>query len=198
MRIDRDTIKQEIKEAFRNKGECPTQIWAYAESYDTVMIGTWDGNDLVFYKDLDEKLLLTLRVFNETRELRFSNTGIRNTDIYKNINSESNSEVPEQYYMYGENAKKGANGYTELWEQRGGTIHFPGDLSFPNGIVALKLGIKNYVRYNPVIVCPKDEEHDYGLNTNGVGAIEVIDYAYTGFYYTNGEAVKYEQSKNQL
>jgi hypothetical protein len=91
--------------------------------------------------------------------------------------------------MYGEHSEHDGE-YTALWEERGGVLYFPAKLVFPDKNVALKLGIKNYVRYNPVPVCPKGEEYDFEMSTSGAGAIEVFDYAYTGFYYVDGKAVE--------
>jgi hypothetical protein len=70
-------------------------------------------------------------------------------------------------------------------------IYFPAKLEFPGGTIGLKLGIRNFVRYNPVPVLPKGESYDAGLGTSGAGALEVVDYAYTGFFYAdeNGKAV---------
>ena len=170
----------------------PFKAWAYAESYDAVKIGKWNGTDFTFYDVINEDFLLTLRVFDSKRELKFSGDKCRDTnDICK-----QSEFIPElaytRYYMYGERYKpvvKDGEDYIEFWEARGGSMYFPGTLDFSTNEFKLKLGIRNFVRYNPVPVCPREEEHDYGLNKSGAGALEVVDYAYTGFYYENGKAV---------
>ena len=161
----------------------PDVAWAYAESYDAVRIGRWDGKKLVFIDTPDEELMLTLRVFTESRELRFSGDRCRDTEVYAGGKFIS-SLADAKYCMYGEQQEP-AGGYTKLWEERGGMIYFPAVLDFPNGNVGLKLGIKNFVRYNPVPVCPQNADFHSGLDKSGAGAIEVIDYAYTGFYYAD-------------
>jgi len=171
----------------------PSKAWAYAESYDAVKIGKWNGTEFMFYDDINEDFLLTLRVFDNKRELKFSGDKCRDT----NDISKQNVFIPElahaQYYMYGEKqfkpVVKNGQGYTEFLEARGGSMFFPGSLDFSTSEFKLKLGIRNFVRYNPVPVCPKDENYAYGLNKSGTGALEVVDYAYTGFYYEDGKAV---------
>ena len=179
MKIDYD----KIREAF------PKKAWVYAESYDAVRIGRWDGNELAFCKGdkLDEQLLLTLRVFDKDKEIKFSGDKHRNTADAKWENLiPSLSET--KYYMYGKRSKI-EGGYTKLWEDRGGEIFFPAVLNFPPERVALKLGIRNFVRFSPVPVCPINEDCGYRLGNSGAGAIEIVDYAYTGFYYEDGKEV---------
>ncbi|GHS92432.1 hypothetical protein AGMMS50276_00300 [Synergistales bacterium] len=173
MRIDREKIKA----AF------PGYAWAYAESLDAVRIGKWNGEKLEFYDQLDESLLQTLRVFSNERELKFSGDKCRDTDIYKGENFIRDLELTDsKYFMYGEQASADRD-YTKLCEDRGGSFYFPARLSFPEDKVGLKLGIRNFVRYNDVPVCPLNKEYDFGLNHSGAGAFEVVDYAYTGFFY---------------
>ncbi|GHU52418.1 hypothetical protein AGMMS49975_08150 [Clostridia bacterium] len=168
---------EKIKAAF------PEKAWAYAESLDHVRIGKWDGETLKFefYYELDADLLLSLRVFTKSREIKISGGKLRDTADYSDADY-----IPELakslYYMYGENAEETGN-YIKLWEERGGEIYFPKKLSFSENKVGLMLGICNFVRYNPVPVCPKGADTDFGLSKSGAGALEVIDYAYTGFYY---------------
>lgn len=165
----------------------PGNAWAYAESLDAVRIGRWHGANLVFYDALDENLLLTLRIFDETRELTFSGDKCRDTDIYPNGEC-IRALADAAYAMRGTRAQI-VGEYTKLWEERGGVLYFPAKLSFPDGETALKLGIKNFVRYHPVPVCPKGKAYEEALDPSGAGALEVVDYAYTGFYYANGKAV---------
>ena len=180
MKIDYDRIQK----AF------PGKAWAYAEQIDSVKIGKWLINGFLFCdpycKPLDEDFLLELRIFDGSHELKFSGGKCRDTADYEgNID-----ELAEAgYFMYGEHAEA-IGEYTRLWEDRGGIIYFPAKLVFP-GITALKLGIRNYVRYNEVPILPQDIEYgyDYGLLKSGAGALDVYDYAYTGFYYTDGKAV---------
>ena len=178
MTIDRE----KIAEAF------PVKAWAYAEQLDSVKIGKWDGKDFRFYEPLNEKYLVELRILDENRELKFTEGKYRDTSSY-----DSAEFIPDladaRYYMYGEHADH-IGEITKLWEDRGGAIYFPAKLKFPNNKIALKLGIKIYVRYNPVAVLPIDVAYDYGLSKSGAGALEVIDYAYTGFFYANDKAVE--------
>jgi CRISPR-associated protein (TIGR03984 family) len=178
VKIDFDKIKS----AF------PGKAWAYAECLDSIRIGKWDGMHLIFRDGLDESLLLMLRVFNEKRELKLNGEKSRDTDIYKNDELIADL-ADERYIMYGEHSEPDGE-YTTLWEERGGVLYFPAKLVFPDKNVSLKLGIKNFVRYNPVPVCPKGEKHDFGMGAGSAGAIEVFDYAYTGFYYSDGKAVE--------
>jgi hypothetical protein len=86
----------------------------------------------------------------------------------------------------------GLDGYTMLSEDRGGTIYFPKKLKF-NQRVEVKLGIKNFYRYNKVPVCPKGEAFDFGmeaLSKYSGGPLEVCDYAYEGFYVRKKPAKK--------
>jgi hypothetical protein len=47
------------------------------------------------------------------------------------------------------------------------------------------------MKYNPVIPLPKDTENaGYSLPPSGAGVLEVVDYAYTGFYYADGTEVE--------
>jgi hypothetical protein len=176
------------------KATFPDKAWAYAESLDAVRIGKWDGEKIVFFDgDLKEELLQVLRLFTEMRELKFTGSKCRDTTDYNT--SDFIPELAEsKYFMYGEQAEVCGN-YTKLSEERGGSYYFPTALDFPKGsdgksIVGLKLGIKNFVKYNPVPVCRKDGPYNSGLGANGAGALEVVDYAYTGFYYEDDAEVK--------
>jgi hypothetical protein len=186
VKIDLD----KIKDAF------PCKAWAYAEGLDSVKIGKWNGNEkkLKFTESLAEEYLVELRIFDGKRELKFTGDKCRDTANY-----DGSDFIPEladvQYFMYGEKAEQ-QKGYTVLREDRGGAIIFPAELDFPSihnfpeGFIGLKLGVKNYVRYNRIPVLPKGEDFDFGLGTSGARAIEVVDYAYTGFFYADGKAVK--------
>jgi hypothetical protein len=196
MKIDCDKIST-IKASF------PGAAWAYAESLDSVRIGKWDGCGFVFYEPLTcemaDKYLLELRVFDERRELKFTGDKCRDTDNY-----EDSAFIGElayaRYYMYGEHCvwRDGSApevGFTPLLEDRGGTVYFPAKITFKkdskgNAQVALKLGIKNFVRHNPVPVLRAGEEYGSGLGTSGAGMLEVVDFAYTGFFYEDGKAVE--------
>jgi len=178
VKIDIDKIKS----AF------PGKAWAYAECLDSIRIGKWDGTQLVFSDNPNESLLLLLRVFDEKREIKISGEKSRDTDMYKNDELIA-ALADERYIMYGEHSEPDGE-YTALWEERGGVLYFPAKLSFPGKNIALKLGIKNFVRYNAVPVCPKNEKYDFKTGTGGAGAIEVFDYAYKGFYYSDGKAVQ--------
>jgi hypothetical protein len=173
---------EKIRNAF------PDRAWAYAESLDSVKIGKWSGQSLEFFDGVKEDLLLLLRVFDGALELKFSGGKCRSTDIYK-----GGKCIPElaesRYFMYGEQTET-CGAYTKIWERRGGILYFPAQLTFPKDNAGLKLGIRNFVRYNPVSVCPKGEAFDFGLAKSGAGALEVMDYAYTGFYYADGKAVE--------
>jgi CRISPR-associated protein (TIGR03984 family) len=176
------------------KAAFPRKAWAYAEGFDSVKIGKWNGAELVFAEPLEEDYLTELRVFDSNRELKF--TGEKTCDTARYSERDFIPELSDtQYFMYGEHAET-LGDYTALSEDRGGAILFPAKLDFPktivlpDGAVGLKLGIKNFVRYNPVPVLPKGKDYDFGLSTSGAGALEVIDYAYTGFFYENGKAVE--------
>jgi CRISPR-associated protein (TIGR03984 family) len=173
----------------------PGAAWAYAEGFDSVKIGRWNGNAFTLAEPLEEDLS-ELRVFDDKRELKFTGGKCRDTADY-----DPDGFIPElagaRYFMYGEQAEERADGFTALSEKRGGALLFPSKLEFPKtdklpkGTVGLKLGIRNYVRYNPVPVLPKGEEaYDFGLGRGDAGAIEAVDYAYTGFFYTDGKAVE--------
>jgi len=176
-----------IRDAFRDRA------WVYAESIDAVRIGRWDGKNkkLAFHDGgLDEDLLQVLRVFDGSRELRFSGGKCRDTEDYCGAGLIGALADVKCYYMYGYGEKDGiADGYTKLGEERGGYIFFPAELNLTRGKVALKLGVRNYVRYNRVPVCPKDECYGFGLGGGAAGALEVIDYAYTGFFYADEKEV---------
>jgi len=186
---------EKIKAAFPNKA------WAYAEGFDSVKIGKWDGSrgnsgEFFFAEPLEAEYLTELRVFDSARELKFTGNECRDTADY-NVKDYIKELADAQYFMYGE--KPEVNGdFTSLSEERGGAILFPAKLTFPNGKVGLKLGIRNYVRYNKVMILPKGEDYDCGLNksgtgaleVSGAGALEVVDYAYAGFFYANGKAVE--------
>jgi CRISPR-associated protein (TIGR03984 family) len=184
MNINYDTIKA----AFPNK------VWVYAEGFGRVQIGKWDGTALLFAEPLEEDYLTELRVFDTRRELKFTGEKFRDTANYN-----ESGFIPEfadaQYYLYGEKGEARSD-YTALSEARGGTILFPARLDFPktsklkDGAIGLKIGIRNFVRYNPVPILPKGKEYDFGLNGGGAGALEVVDYAYTGFFYEDGKAVE--------
>jgi CRISPR-associated protein (TIGR03984 family) len=181
---------EKIKTAFRGAA------WSYAEQYDGVKIGKWTGESFLFYEPLDEEYLLSLRVFDENRELKFSGDKCRDTTDY--APGDYISELADaKYYMYGEHDARKKNeeskeGFTPLWEDRGATLYFPARLEFPSGQVGLKLGVKRFVRYNPIRVLPKGKDCDCDIDASGAGAIEVADYAYTGFYYAydDGKAVE--------
>ena len=167
----------------------PDKAWVYAEQLDSVKIGKWNGKEITFYEPIDENLLLELRVFDNNRELKFTNGKFRDTGDY-----DSSSFVPTlaeaRYYMYGEQWEP-AGDFTILREDRGGTTYFPAVLDF-QGIsrIGLKLGIKNFVRYNEIPVLRKGEGYESNLPQSGAGALEVTDYAYTGFYYSNNKVVE--------
>lgn len=183
MKIDYEKVKKTF----------PEKAWAYAEQYDCVKIGKWEKDKFVFKEELDEDSLILLRVFDGKCELKFSGEKCRNTSIHNGKDFITELE-DARYYMYGEKAET-TGMYTMLWEDRGGKIDFPAALNFPtkdkagNEIVALKLGIKHYVRYNDIPVLKEKQEFDYGLDKNYAGALQVVDYAYTGFFYDNGNEV---------
>jgi hypothetical protein len=145
-------------------------------------------------ESFEEGYLTELRIFDTRRELKFTGERVRDT-ANRNESDFIRELADAQYFMYGEQAELHSD-YTMLREARGGTLLFPVKLDFPktsalpNGAVGLKLGIRNFVRYNPVPVLPKGKEYDFGLNTSGAGALEVVDYAYTGFFYEDGKAVE--------
>jgi CRISPR-associated protein (TIGR03984 family) len=178
---------EKIKAAF------PGKAWVYAEGYDSVKIGKWDGDKFFFAEPLEEEYLAELRVFDSSRELKFTGGKCRDTADY-NTDDYIKELADAQYFMYGEKAEE-VGDFTALSEERGGAILFPAKLDFPktsklpDGAVGLKLGLRNYVRYNPVPVLPKGENYDYGLSASGAGALEVVDYAYAGFFYADGKAV---------
>jgi hypothetical protein len=176
---------EKIKAAFPNKA------WVYAEGLDSVKIGKWNGSDFIFAKPPAREFLLELRVFDDKRELKFTGGQCRDTADY-NETDFIPALADAQYFMYGDRNDPQGD-FTALSETRGGTLLFPAKLDFPklpDGVVGLKLGIRNYVRYNPVSVLPKAETNcDFGLNKSGAGALVAIDYAYTGFFYANGKAV---------
>jgi len=179
---------EKIKAAFPNKA------WAYAEGFDSVKIGKWTDSEFVFAEPLEEEYLTELRVFDSSRELKFTGDKCRDTADY-NADDYIKELADAQYFMYGEKVEE-IGGFTSLSEERGGAILFPTKLDFPktsklpNGAIGLKLGIRNYVRYNAVPVLPKGEDHDFGLSASGAGALEVVEYAYTGFFYADGKAVE--------
>ena len=189
MTMDLEKNMEKIKEAFSGKS-----AWAYAEQHDSVKIGKWDGTGLVFYEPIKQEYLLLLRVFDKERELKFTGDKFRDTEIYKN--EDFIQELADaKYYMYGEQEKV-CGDYTMLSESRGGMLYFPALLNFPEEHPkGLMLGIRRYVRYNPIPVLPisKGNENLYELNKlknpSGAGALEVVDYAFTGFYYTDGNEV---------
>jgi hypothetical protein len=179
----------------------PGKAWAYAELYNSVRIGRWDGNALMFYQPItpsEEEFLLELRIFNTWHELKFTGVKCRDTGDYDAGNFVTEL-ADHQYYMYGErntwrNREQGIDGYTPLWEDRGGTVYFPAVLNFPkdaagHDMVSLKLGVKNFVRYHTIPVLPGDAPYNQGLSMSGVSGLEVIDYAYTGFAYADGKEV---------
>lgn len=175
----------------------PDKAWAYAEQYDSVRIGKWDGSELMFYKhkpldENDAKYLKVLRVFDEKRELKFTGDKCRYTGDYAESDYISELANIRYYYMYGEQKPEHDDGYSSLSEERGGTIWFPAKLTFPTDKIGLKLGIRNYVRYNEVNILPKNEQYSQNISTTGAGALEVFDYAYTGFYYGYDEGKKVE------
>jgi hypothetical protein len=188
---------EKIKAAF------PGKAWVYAEQLDCIKIGKWLGSSesgFTFCEPLLEKYLLELRVFDGRRELKFTRDTLA-PDVpsaygYKCRDTADYDEggfIPAEdamYYMYGHGEPaEPLEEYTKLWEKRGGVLFFPAKLETPNGKAALILGVKNFVRYNPVPVLPKGEEYDFGLGTSGAGALEIVDYAYTGFFYTDKKAV---------
>jgi CRISPR-associated protein (TIGR03984 family) len=179
---------EKIRAAFLEKA------WVYAEGHDSVKIGQWNNNKFFFAESLEEEYLTELRVFDKYRELKFIGDKYRDTNVY--CGEDFIAELADaQYFMYGEKADPQGE-FTALSESRGGAIVFPGQLNFPrsdtlpDGVVGLKLGIRNYVRYNPVPVLPKGQKYNFGLEKSAAGAIEVVDYAYTGFFYANGKAVE--------
>jgi hypothetical protein len=190
------------------KMEFPKGAWIYAEQLNGIIIGKWDGRDFIFHEQPDEKYLLHLRVFGksgekeENRELKYTSTSEKPRDTFDYHKSNFIDELADaKYVMYGEQDEliiKDGKTFTKLSESRGGVLYFPvalafpKDKNFPNGIITLMLDIKNFVRYNEVPFLPKckdEKDYDFGLSKSGVGALEVIDYAYTGFYYTNGDEV---------
>ena len=184
MKIDYERIGKVFKD----------KAWAYAEQYDGVKIGRWNGNEFSFYEELKEDYLLLLRVFDKTRELKFTGDKCRDTDIYKD--GKFIAELADaKYYLYGEKAEP-AGDYTALSEKRGGKLFFPARLKFPNNRIALKLGIRHYVRYNRIKVLGMDKNEDKdkdfcdGLETSGAGPLEVVDFAYTGFFYDDKEGTE--------
>jgi CRISPR-associated protein (TIGR03984 family) len=181
----------------RIKAAFPQKAWAYAEEVESVKIGKWNGNELAFAEGLDSEYLTELRVFDKRRELKFTGGKSRDTADYDE--GDFIQELAEsRYYMYGETAELRGD-YTALAEERGAILLFPARLDFsqagamPKDQIGLMLGIRNYVRYNPVPVLPKepaDISYDFGLAASGAGAIETVDYAYTGFFYANGKEVE--------
>ena len=169
------------------------KAWAYAEQLDSVKIGKWDGKGFIFHKPLDEQLLIELRVFDKDRELKFTKDK-KHRDTASYDSSAFVSKLADaKYVMYGENAEVDDGGnFTKLWEERGGILYFPAALDFPSKTnIELKLGIRNFVRYNKVPVLRKgDMKYDSGISMSGAGALEVVDYAYTGFYYSDNKAVE--------
>ena len=188
MKMNNMSFDELIKSSF------PDKAWVYAEGLDSIRIGKWNGSEFNFAESFDETYIIEMRVFNSKHELKITGEKHRDTANY-NDNNFISELADDQYFMYGEQAaEQGEN--TVLYETRGGAIVFPGKLEFPktdklpDGVIGLKLGVRNYVRYNRVPVLTEGESYDFDLNTSGAGAIEVVDYAYTGFFYANGTAVK--------
>jgi CRISPR-associated protein (TIGR03984 family) len=173
----------------RIRSAFPGKAWAYAEQFDNVQIGRWDGEKLTFRETLQEDKVLELRVFDSCRELKFTLDKCRDTARYPEdgfIEELKNM----RYFMYGERVDEQDGGYTKLREDRGGALWFPAKLVFPTEYIVLKLGIRRYIRYNPVPVLPSHATaYEDGLPPSGAGALEAVDYAYCGFFYADGEEV---------
>ena len=176
MMIDFD----KIKDAFRGKA------WAYIVMYHAVEIGVWDDNKLAFFSnEFDEDCCLELRVFDKDRELRFlhlpdNSFALRDTAEYTPEQDKESSEVRYIMYGYGETPIS-ENNWTALSETRGGKLYFPKKLDIGNDKIRMKLGVKNYYRYNEVPVGKSDESYET-LENPGRGALEYYDYCLTGFY----------------
>ena len=103
MYVDEAKIEK-VKQAFPNKA------WVYEESHEGVKIGKWENGSFVFhdglkfYDDINEAYLLTLRVFDKQRELKFTKNGYRDTSVYSIEKGyiEDLELTDAKYYMYGE------------------------------------------------------------------------------------------------
>lgn len=167
-----------IKDAF------PEKAWAYVVMYHGVEIGCWDREKLDFYPEaFDESCCLELRVFDENRELRFlrrpdQSFAFRDTNDYADDKEAGSRDV--RYVMYGEKPPQFEEGRTILKEDRGGKLYFPRKLDMSDPIV-LKIGVKNYYRYNDVPV-GKNAGADGSEVQSCFGALEYYDDRLTGFY----------------
>lgn len=159
----------------------PGKAWAYSVEFDKVQIGVWNGSQLKFKDGYSEDNLLELRVFNNKQELRV----VRKNDgfVLRDSLGISGETLDQHFFVYGTSVNRTENGYSALNEQRGAELWFPVEIKEP-----VKLGIRNYYRFNPVPVLHPCGNAEDGI-VPGQGALEFFDYAYTGFYYLNHKAV---------
>ncbi|MDR0838919.1 MAG: hypothetical protein LBN99_04680 [Oscillospiraceae bacterium] len=153
------------------------KAWAVCTMYHGVIIGKWDGKRLNFHKDAEfsEDCVTEMRVFNNDAELRFVKTdgGIKERYITDGANSDV---YDKKYLVYGTDYTPDSGGIF-LTEERGGKLWFPAVPEFADGKVNLWLGIRNYLKYNPVSIGDDDTKRQ-----TGKPALEVTDYRYFGFY----------------
>ena len=94
--------------------------------------------------------------------------------------------------MYGEKPEY-EDSWTKMSEDRGGSYYFPKRLSFPDKErIELMLKVREYTRYNKIIVCKKGAQAMDGLPLNGRGAFEVYDFAFCGFTYGDDKKTEVE------
>ena len=171
------------------KAAFPGKAWAYAVEHHQVQIGIWDGNNLIFKNGISSDCLLELRVFHG-RELRVVPDGSGGFLLRDSAKHDQSKVFDDLYVLYGEQACH-KDGWTHLSESRGGVIAFPKHVEFPNDKVEMKLAVRQFYRYNKVPVLPKGETDTLsGFNTSAQGALEIYDFAFTGFIDANGKEVE--------
>jgi CRISPR-associated protein (TIGR03984 family) len=170
----------------------PGKVWVYAVEDHQVQIGVWDGSKLSFKEDITPEYLLELRVF-KARELRLVPDGAGEFLLRDSADYDNEKVIDDRYIMYGEKPDYPDSDpdSTYLSEARGGIIRFPKHVDFPKDKVEMKLGVRQFWRYNKVPVLPKGEpDASVGLNPYGQGTLEIYDFAFTGFYDATGKEVE--------
>jgi CRISPR-associated protein (TIGR03984 family) len=175
-----NNVMNNIAAAFPNG-----KAWSYVIENHRIQIGLWDGYAFDFEPEIIPEHMQELRVFDKRRELRATPDGKGDFIVRDSAEYNDADVIDDKYIMYGEKVSYDDNtGCMYLSESRGGCIRFPKRIDFPNNKVEVKVGVRQFWRYNKIPVLPTGESDALaGLNPHGQGALEIYDFAFNGFYY---------------
>jgi len=131
----------------------PEKAFAAAFLDDRVLIGVWEDVCFRFFENqsIDHESIQRIRVFDKNSEFHgWRSRGKMNGRLRKDNNQGKDVDiVVASQVLFGTDAEKSNNGFTEIFEERGTRLFLPfSDLDIDNKKKRIFIKTYNYVTYN--------------------------------------------------